>query len=91
MSKNQLSGEIPDSIGKLEQLIELFKENNLTGLIPSSLDGCKQLTTLHISSNSFYLDIPWELFSIYTLSVSLDLSNNKLTTGDWWIDRSEFT
>jgi hypothetical protein len=80
LSHNKLSGEIPQSIGKLERLTELyFMENSLTGQIPASLEGCNNLLLLNLSSNKFYGSIPSEIFSISTLSKGLDLSYNQLT------------
>jgi Leucine-rich repeat (LRR) protein len=49
MANNSLSGAIPDSIGRLENLVELGLYNtSLSGLIPSSIGNLTQLNRLYM-------------------------------------------
>lgn len=76
---NKLSGKIPPSLGNLTQLITLRLEyNKLNGPIPSSIGGCRMLSFLNITANNLNGTIPRQLFSIFRLSVLLDLSQNSL-------------
>ena len=80
LARNKLTGVIPNSIGNLEQVEELYLDNNeLEGTIPSTLEGCKNLLILNLSSNSLDGSIPVELFRLSSLSRGLDLSNNLIS------------
>ncbi|XP_037449569.1 putative receptor-like protein kinase At3g47110 [Triticum dicoccoides] len=69
-------GVIPESIGKLANLIELVLCNNsLSGLIPSSLGNLSWLNRLDASEGNLEGPIPVSLGELKNLFV-LDLSNN---------------
>ncbi|GJS01818.1 probable LRR receptor-like serine/threonine-protein kinase [Tanacetum coccineum] len=74
---NLLSGPIPSSLGNLTLLSRLFLRNNrLEGTIPASLSNCRGLQLLDISKNNLSGNIPKEIFSLSSLTISLDLSDN---------------
>ncbi|XP_042514263.1 putative receptor-like protein kinase At3g47110 [Macadamia integrifolia] len=76
---NRLSGQIPASIGNLSLLYGLHIEgNNLNSNIPSNIGNCQQLQDLTLNNNNLQGPIPKQLFYIFSLSVSLDLSYNAL-------------
>ncbi|XP_058006794.1 receptor-like protein 46 [Hevea brasiliensis] len=78
LSNNQLSGEIPNSLGGLKDLKSLnLSQNKLSGRIPSSFGGLQSLESLDLSHNNFFGEIPYTLANLFELSY-LDLSNNKL-------------
>ncbi|KAF8662939.1 hypothetical protein HU200_055523 [Digitaria exilis] len=85
-------GAIPESIGKLENLVVLALYNNLTrlnnlfayygnleGPIPTSLGNLKNLFVLDLSTNRLNGSIPREVLKLPQLSFYLDLSNNSLS------------
>ncbi|KAK1364963.1 hypothetical protein POM88_040524 [Heracleum sosnowskyi] len=76
-SNNKFSGAIPQSIGNLTLLIKLYMNmNRLEGIIPISLPNCTKLLFLVLSRNNFSGVIPKQLFSLSTLSITFNLSNN---------------
>ncbi|PQQ18221.1 putative leucine-rich repeat receptor-like protein kinase [Prunus yedoensis var. nudiflora] len=76
---NNLSGAIPESIGKLSKLEELvLPENKFSGLLPSSLGGLKNLKRLSLYSNRLLGSMP-DSFTNLTSLVYLDLHDNSLT------------
>ncbi|KAK7835698.1 lrr receptor-like serine/threonine-protein kinase gso2 [Quercus suber] len=80
LSKNLLTGEIPQSLGSLVQLEELdLSENKLTGNIPKELGNCGRLLSLDLSNNNLLVEIQSELGNLNALNVLLDLSSNALS------------
>ncbi|KAF2288206.1 hypothetical protein GH714_005007 [Hevea brasiliensis] len=78
LSNNQLSGEIPDSLGRLKSLKSLnLSNNNFFGGIPWSFGGLQRIESLDLSHNNFSGEIPHTFGNLLQLS-NLDLSNNKL-------------
>ena len=76
---NQLSGEIPSSLGNLKALKLLnISHNNLTGKLPTSLGDLKSIESLDLSYNKISGSIPQSLAKLQQLTV-LDASNNNLT------------
>ncbi|KAG6658377.1 hypothetical protein CIPAW_04G156600 [Carya illinoinensis] len=60
LSRNAISGQIPEELGSLPGLTELdLSENQLSGLIPSKL-GFLKLTSLNLSPNHLTGNIPSE-------------------------------
>ena len=79
LSMNQLSGEIPTSLGSLKALKLLnVSHNNLYGKLPVSFGDLKNLESLDLSHNNLSGSIPQSLANLQQLTI-LDVSNNKLT------------
>jgi len=76
---NNLTGEIPSSIGNLASLTYLNLNNNeLTGEIPSSIGNLTSLTNLNLNSNELTGEIPSSIGNLTSLT-RFSLGNNKLT------------
>ncbi|KAI3775688.1 hypothetical protein L1987_45437 [Smallanthus sonchifolius] len=79
LSQNNLFGSLPQEVGDLKMLSELYLyENNLSGNIPSSLSGCATLSVLSLEGNLFQGTIPPSLISLKALE-ELDVSRNNLS------------
>ncbi|CAK8538510.1 unnamed protein product [Lathyrus sativus] len=79
LSSNQLTGDIPEEIGNLIELVSLnLSNNNLTGEITSEIGRLTSLEFLDLSRNHFYGLIPSSLTQIVRLTM-LDLSDNNLS------------
>ncbi|GFQ01226.1 LRR receptor-like serine/threonine-protein kinase fls2 [Phtheirospermum japonicum] len=79
LSKNNLSGDIPNEITSLVGLKSLnLSGNQLTGMIPDSIGNMNQLESLDFSINSLSGEIPSSFTSMFSLSY-LNLSCNNLT------------
>ncbi|KAK7263910.1 hypothetical protein RJT34_31509 [Clitoria ternatea] len=75
-SNNNLSGEIPLSIGQISSLVVFdLSRNNLRGRIPPSLANCSFLEALDLGSNNLFGIIPASLGQLHRLR-SLHLSDN---------------
>lgn len=73
-----VSGAIPESLGQLHSLEELFLHGNrLTGEIPPSLGNLKSLRKLFLNSNDLVGTVPPELGRLSSLD-TLNLSWNNL-------------
>ncbi|KAI8546960.1 hypothetical protein RHMOL_Rhmol07G0160000 [Rhododendron molle] len=76
---NMLSGSIPESIGKLSKLEQIYMyTNKLSGKIPSSIGNLTQLSILSLSENKLEERIPNSLGNCKRL-VGIDLGYNNLT------------
>ncbi|KAJ0558499.1 putative transferase [Helianthus annuus] len=79
LSRNSLSGELPDEITSLYDLASLNVSNNkLHGEIPKDIGQLKSIQSLDLSRNEFSGRIPSSLVEITSLGY-LDLSNNNLS------------
>ena len=79
LSRNKLTGEIPEAVGDLTQLTILNLDNNkLTGTIPAELGKLTQLTELRLNNNQLRGEIP-EAVGNLTQLTGLRLNNNQLT------------
>ncbi|MED6187534.1 hypothetical protein PIB30_077333 [Stylosanthes scabra] len=79
MGSNQISGRIPDGIGKLINLEALGMEgNSLEGKIPYAIGKLKNLVELDLGANKLFGNIPLVIGNLTMLSY-LDLSNNKFS------------
>lgn len=76
---NQITGEIPDTIGEMQilQVINL-SGNNLTGEIPSTIGNCSLLKAIDFENNYLVGPVPDSLGQLYQLQ-TLHLSENRLT------------
>ena len=79
LDDNQLGGSIPESLGKLSQLIELsLSDNQLSGSIPESLGKLNKLwIVFNLSSNQLGGSIPESLGKLSKL-MEFNLSGNQL-------------
>ncbi|KAL5539099.1 hypothetical protein UlMin_044184 [Ulmus minor] len=78
LSRNRLSGEIPESITLLKLNTLNLSRNRLTGSIPDNFNPRSKLESLDLSRNQLSGRIPASLSSL-TFINKLDLSYNKLT------------
>jgi Leucine-rich repeat (LRR) protein len=69
LGNNQLSGTIPERLGRLSSLVKLnfTSNNNLSGPVPTSFGNLKGLTHLDLSSNELSGELPSSLASIINL------------------------
>ncbi|KAM3285086.1 hypothetical protein P3S67_023885 [Capsicum chacoense] len=81
LSGNEISGEIPATIGKMTlfQVIDL-SNNKLTGNIPSSIGKCSYLKALDLGNNNLSGSVPSSLGQLIQLQ-SLHLNDNKFSGG----------
>ncbi|KAK7270918.1 hypothetical protein RJT34_26435 [Clitoria ternatea] len=79
LSKNQLSGQIPDCWNHFRSLAYLdLSHNNFSGMIPTSVGSLLDLQALLLRNNSLSGEIPFSLRSCTKL-VMLDLGENILS------------
>ncbi|KAH9318983.1 hypothetical protein KI387_020752, partial [Taxus chinensis] len=74
-----LSGQIPNSLGDLPQLRQLFLyRNRLSGKIPASLGRCQNFELVDFSYNNLEGNIPPEVAGLQNLHFYFNISNNLL-------------
>ncbi|PON61325.1 LRR domain containing protein [Parasponia andersonii] len=74
---NELTGNLPDSLGYIESLKYIqLRENLFQGLIPASMGNLSSVKELYLSYNQMSGNIPESLGQLSTLVV-LDLRENK--------------
>ncbi|XP_059433906.1 receptor-like protein 19 [Corylus avellana] len=79
LSGTNFSGELPESIGKLNSLYYFGARNcNLLGPMPSSLGNLTQLTFLQLGYNGLHGSIPQSISRLVNLEY-LDISSNHLS------------
>ncbi|GKB63957.1 leucine-rich repeat-containing protein [Tanacetum coccineum] len=79
LSRNNLTGQIPNEVTNLHGLLVLGLSNNsLVGEIPRDIGQMTQLLTLNLSRNMFSREIPRTMSEI-TLLNNLDMSFNDLS------------
>ncbi|XWS10797.1 hypothetical protein CRYUN_Cryun38cG0028700 [Craigia yunnanensis] len=77
LSCNNLTGEIPEILGKLSSIRALnFSHNHLTGSIPASFSNLSKVESLYLSYNSLSGKIPVELVNLNFLEVFTVAHNN---------------
>uniref|UniRef100_N1QRD8 non-specific serine/threonine protein kinase n=1 Tax=Aegilops tauschii TaxID=37682 RepID=N1QRD8_AEGTA len=80
LGENNISGEIPESIGHLKRLEELHLNNNLMyGELPSSLINCTNLISIDFKNNNFSGELAKVNFSNLPNLKSLDLMHNSFS------------
>lgn len=79
LSGNFLSGNIPDSLGKLTRLRRLgLSTNSFSGPIPSSIGSLSNLAELYIDNNNLEGSIPSSFNGLVSLK-RLELQQNKIS------------
>ncbi|XP_010265377.1 PREDICTED: LRR receptor-like serine/threonine-protein kinase RPK2, partial [Nelumbo nucifera] len=79
VSRNQISGTLPPTLGNLSSLVSLYLSwNQLQGQIPDHLGQLKGLRYLSLAGNNLTGSIPSSLGQLQSLEV-LDLSSNSLS------------
>ncbi|XWS59120.1 hypothetical protein CRYUN_Cryun08bG0094800 [Craigia yunnanensis] len=85
LSSNKLTGEIPEQLTSLRELVALnLSRNILTGKIPRKIGQLRQLQTLDLSRNKFSGSIPpslSELTFLGSLNLSYNYLSGKIPTG----------
>ncbi|PWA85694.1 leucine-rich repeat protein [Artemisia annua] len=77
LSRNRLTGRIPECLGNMPNLVTMqFSSNQLSGVIPSSvLPKSSMLSRLNLNNNHFTGELPRELGNLQELHI-LDLGDN---------------
>ncbi len=79
LSGNNLSGQLPKTIGNLKKLVYAYlQSNNISGSIPASFGGLTSIQYLYLHQNQLSGSIPTELGNLTSLSRLL-LNNNNLS------------
>ncbi|PQQ15388.1 LRR receptor-like serine/threonine-protein kinase GSO2 isoform X1 [Prunus yedoensis var. nudiflora] len=79
LSSNNVSGEVPDCLTHLENLVMLDLSNNaLSGKIPTTIGSVFRIETLKLRSNRFVGQLPLSLKNCTSLVV-IDVGDNKLS------------
>lgn len=92
LKNNQMSGEIPEEIGNLTNLIELdISNNNLSGQLPKNMGNLVSLIKLYAQNNQITGTIPSTFCNLSNIDL-IYLMNNKMSgtipqeivDSDWW-------
>jgi len=76
IGNNLLTGSIPDNLGQLTNLSQLYlAENQLSGSIPNSLGNLQRLNDCNLSGNDFSCPIPTNLPAACTSTATCTLQN----------------
>ncbi|ORX43956.1 L domain-like protein [Piromyces finnis] len=75
LSNNNLTGPIPQELGKLSNIEIILSNNTLTGPIPQEFGNLSKLKTLSLSNNTLSGPIPKKLKK---LNIKMNISNNPL-------------
>ncbi|KAF5794293.1 putative non-specific serine/threonine protein kinase [Helianthus annuus] len=79
VSRNRLSGNIPDCLENLQEMrMLMLGSNGLSGVVPSSLGNITYLAWLKLNDNKFNGQIPQDLGKLRYLE-GLDLGNNEFS------------
>lgn len=77
LGENGFTGKIPDSIGQLKRLEELYLDyNSMSGEIPSSLCNCTSLRSINLRNNNLGGELSKVNFSTLQNLESLDVAMN---------------
>ncbi|VAI43980.1 unnamed protein product [Triticum turgidum subsp. durum] len=77
LGENNFSGKIPEFIGHLKRLEELYLNSNIMyGELPSTLANCTNLITINLNCNNFSGQLTKVNFSSLPNLMSLDLMRN---------------
>lgn len=77
LTNNNLTGELPASIGDLIHLKVLNLHNNaITGILPSSIGNLSSLKSLNVSLNTFQGNVPEEISNIQRLEYLYIFAND---------------
>ncbi|KAF3435981.1 hypothetical protein FNV43_RR23073 [Rhamnella rubrinervis] len=78
LSSNRLTGQIPATLAKLVELVQVnLSKNHFSGIIPTNIGELNRLESLDLSHNQLSGKIPMGLAKLSSLAY-LDLSNNHL-------------
>ncbi|KAG8639385.1 receptor-like protein 15 [Manihot esculenta] len=79
LSCNNLTGEIPPELGKLDMIKVLnLSHNKLIGAIPPTFSNLRQIESLDLSYNNLQGKIPSQLTQLYSLAV-FNVAHNNLS------------
>ena len=81
LPNNNVTGQLPASLTKLDTLVELnLEENRITGVIPENIGDMTALKILHLENNQLGGTVPASITKLADLNF-LALGYNKLTGG----------
>mmetsp|Transcript_31576 Transcript_31576/g.68304 ORF Transcript_31576/g.68304 Transcript_31576/m.68304 type:complete len:710 (+) Transcript_31576:917-3046(+) len=81
LSSNELSGSLPDAVGKAEKLMNLdLNSNSIEGTLPTSIGNLRALKKLELGDNAITGQIPRELGELTELEEFALYQNNFVST-----------